>query len=83
MRKDAKIGFAIGGVLLAVLTVYATVVTKHPKKTISTVSLVNPVPADVPTPTPMIASGSGTGTTQPPVTTPPTISLRRHIPMPR
>ena len=29
MRKDAKIGFAIGGVLLAVLTVYAIVVPKH------------------------------------------------------
>jgi nucleoid-associated protein YgaU len=29
MRKDAKIGFAIGGVLLAVLTVYVLVVPKH------------------------------------------------------
>jgi nucleoid-associated protein YgaU len=29
MRKDAKIGFAIGGVLLAVLTVYVLVVPRH------------------------------------------------------
>jgi nucleoid-associated protein YgaU len=29
MRKDAKIGFAIGGVLLAVLTVYVIVVPRH------------------------------------------------------
>jgi nucleoid-associated protein YgaU len=41
MRTDAKIGFAIGGVLLAVLTVYAIVVPKH-KKTAGTVSLVTP-----------------------------------------
>ena len=44
MRKDAKIGFAIGAVLLAVLTVYAIVVPKHSKKTGNTVSLVNPPP---------------------------------------
>ena len=31
MRKDAKIGFAIGGVLLAVLTVYVLVVPSHKK----------------------------------------------------
>lgn len=30
MRKDAKIGFAVGGVLLAVLTVYTVVVPRHP-----------------------------------------------------
>lgn len=43
MRKDAKIGFAIGVVLLAVLTVYAIVVPKRNKKTGNTVSLVTPV----------------------------------------
>jgi nucleoid-associated protein YgaU len=48
MRKDAKIGFAIGGVLLAVLTVYAIVVPKH-NRTIQSaggVTLVTP-PATV------------------------------------
>jgi nucleoid-associated protein YgaU len=40
MRTDAKIGFAIVGVLLAVLTVYAIVVPKHKKTTVNTVSLV-------------------------------------------
>src|SRR5437764_13065463 len=44
MRKDAKIGFAIGGVLLAVLTVYAIVVPRH-NRTINSaggVTLVTP-----------------------------------------
>ncbi len=61
MRKDAKIGFAIGGVLLAVLTVYAIVVPKH-KKTNSTVAVITPPPADLSPATPgptMIASGVG------------------------
>ena len=42
MRTDAKIGFAIGGVLLAVLTVYAIVVPKHRKTTPNVVTLVTP-----------------------------------------
>ena len=33
MRTDAKIGFAIGGVLLLVLVIYAIAVPKHPKQT--------------------------------------------------
>jgi nucleoid-associated protein YgaU len=68
MRTDAKIGFAIGGVLLAVLTVYAIVVPKHSKKTANTVSLVTPVPATPSTsdtsttsnPPPIAAADSGT-----------------------
>jgi nucleoid-associated protein YgaU len=40
MRKDAKIGFAIGGVLLAVLTVYVLVVPSHKRaRTINGVTL--------------------------------------------
>jgi nucleoid-associated protein YgaU len=43
MRKDAKIGFAIGGVLLAVLTVYVLVVPSHKKSpTRESVTLVVP-----------------------------------------
>jgi nucleoid-associated protein YgaU len=43
MRKDAKIGFAIGGVLLAVLTVYVLVVPSHKKSpTRDSVTLVVP-----------------------------------------
>jgi nucleoid-associated protein YgaU len=44
MRKDAKIGFAIGGVLLAVLTVYAIVVPRHnrPANSINGVTLATP-----------------------------------------
>jgi nucleoid-associated protein YgaU len=86
MRTDAKIGFAIGGVLLAVLTVYAIVVPKHSKKTTGTVSLVTPVPANPSTtdtwttssPPPIAAADSGTtpGTAitlpKDPATTPPT-----------
>jgi len=45
MRTDAKIGFAIGGVLLAVLTVYAIVVPRHNKRSANTVSLVVTPPA--------------------------------------
>ena len=59
MRTDAKIGFAIGGVLLAVLTVYAIVVPKHKKTTPNTVTLVTPPqPADIaPVTPPMSAVG--------------------------
>jgi nucleoid-associated protein YgaU len=39
MRKDAKIGFAIGGVLLAVLTVYVLIVPSHKNPTHNTVTL--------------------------------------------
>jgi len=42
MRKDAKVGFAIGGVLLAVLTVYAIVVPKHNNAKPAGVTLVTP-----------------------------------------
>lgn len=67
MRTDAKIGFAIGGVLLAVLTVYAIVVPKHPKKTAGTVALVTaptpPTGAD--TPAPLIGTSETSGQTQP------------------
>jgi nucleoid-associated protein YgaU len=71
MRTDAKIGFAIGGVLLAVLTVYAIVVPKH-KNTKGTVAVVTtpstPTGADTPvtTPTPLIGTPEGSGQTQPP-----------------
>jgi nucleoid-associated protein YgaU len=63
MRTDAKIGFAIGGVLLAVLTVYAIVVPKHKKSTPNTVTLVTPVPSSpqtvdgTPLTPPMTAAG--------------------------
>ena len=42
MRKDAKIGFAIGGVLLAVLTIYAIVVPKKTSSKPTGVTLVIP-----------------------------------------
>lgn len=42
MRKDAKIGFAVGGVLLAVLTVYAFVVPKKKTLAPNAVSLTTP-----------------------------------------
>lgn len=42
MRKDAKIGFAIGGVLLAVLAVYVLVVPKHNAVSPKGVTLVTP-----------------------------------------
>jgi nucleoid-associated protein YgaU len=62
MRTDAKIGFAIGGVLLAVLTVYAIVVPKHKKTNNSTVNLVtapgssSSTSTDTPSATPPIAA---------------------------
>jgi nucleoid-associated protein YgaU len=68
MRTDAKIGFAIGGVLLAVLTVYAIVVPKH-KKAANTVALVKndtPTGADTPAPTPLLG-GDGSSSGQQPV----------------
>jgi nucleoid-associated protein YgaU len=69
MRTDAKIGFAIGGVLLAVLTVYAIVVPKHTAKKPGTVALVNTTPTGSDTPAPPSLAGTDTGTTaQPPVT---------------
>jgi nucleoid-associated protein YgaU len=64
MRKDAKIGFAIGGVLLAVLTVYAVVVGPRHKKTSSTVSLVKPADTTAQPPA-MTASIDGSGASQP------------------
>jgi nucleoid-associated protein YgaU len=68
MRKDAKIGFAIGAVLLAVLAVYSMVVPKHGKKSPNTVIISPPQAA---------ASSTDTGSSPPPVTpvvdpTPPT-----------
>jgi len=39
MRKDAKIGFAIGGVLLAVLTIYVLVVPSHKNSSRNAVTL--------------------------------------------
>jgi nucleoid-associated protein YgaU len=74
MRKDAKIGFAIGGVLLVVLTVYAIVVPKH-KKSNTTVSIVNTPSTDTPSTPPLLSGGNSTGnsgsssssTTTPPV----------------
>jgi nucleoid-associated protein YgaU len=47
MRKDAKIGFAIGGVLLAVLTVYVIVVPRH-RNAISPNAVTLSTPADMP-----------------------------------
>jgi nucleoid-associated protein YgaU len=47
MRKDAKIGFAIGGVLLAVLTVYVIVVPRH-HNAISPNAVTLSIPADMP-----------------------------------
>src|SRR3984957_5637907 len=47
MRKDAKIGFAIGGVLLAVLTVYVIVVPRH-RNAISPNAVTLSIPADMP-----------------------------------
>jgi nucleoid-associated protein YgaU len=78
MRTDAKIGFAIGGVLLAVLTVYAIVVPRHSKKPANTtVSLVTPIPAPsvssdnssnpAPTPPSMGAADAGSAPVTPPV----------------
>jgi nucleoid-associated protein YgaU len=49
MRKDAKIGFAIGGVLLAVLTVYVVVVPQHKKSTQAVTLVVPPGATDTPT----------------------------------
>jgi nucleoid-associated protein YgaU len=82
MRTDAKIGFAIGGVLLAVLTVYAIVVPKHKKTTNTTVSLVQPPPMTttatdgvvapmptIPTP-PMTSADAAVTSTKDTVTTP-------------
>ncbi len=46
MRKDAKIGFAIGGVLLAVLTVYVIVVPRHHNLSPNAVTLT--MPTDMP-----------------------------------
>ena len=74
MRTDAKIGFAIGGVLLAVLTVYAIVVPKHKKTTPGTVTLVTPPAQSNPTssgnsvapPTPVVAENTAPVT--PPIT---------------
>jgi nucleoid-associated protein YgaU len=66
MRKDAKIGFAIGGVLLVVLTVYAIVVPKH-KKPVSTVSIVNAPSNETPATPPLMTGGNGTSA---PVTPP-------------
>ena len=75
MRTDAKIGFAIGAVLLAVLTVYAIVVPKHSKKTAGTVALVpapvQPTGADTPAPSSMSAASSDNNlATQPPAVNP-------------
>src|SRR3978361_2567235 len=62
MRKDAKIGFAIGGVLLAVLTVYVLVVPSHKRsRTINGVTLVVPPgaaggAADTPVSVPPVSS---------------------------
>jgi nucleoid-associated protein YgaU len=67
MRKDAKIGFAIGGVLLAVLTVYAIVVpSKHSKP--SGVTFVTP-------------SGTHTGDSASPGTTPATPDAQQPAPV--
>src|SRR6185503_18383449 len=48
MRKDVKLGFTIGGVLLAVLIVYVLVISSGPPQHRNDVSLVKPElsPAD-------------------------------------
>ncbi len=89
MRTDAKIGFAIGGVLLAVLAVYLIVVPKHSnKKTVALVpsvgtpanAVVRPTPV-VPTPASPITpidslSDSGPAAPVPPaVVTPPPVAF--------
>jgi LysM repeat protein len=65
MRTDAKIGFAIGGVLLAVLTVYAIVVPKHTTKKTGTVALVSPTPTGSDTPAPPSLAGTSDGSGAP------------------
>jgi nucleoid-associated protein YgaU len=60
MRKDAKIGFAIGGVLLAVLTVYVLVVPSHKRS-----RTINGVTLEVP-------PGTAGGTADTPTSVPPT-----------
>ncbi len=66
MRTDAKIGFAIVGVLLAVLTVYAIVVPKHSNTKKTGVALVQtpviPTGADTPAPAPLIGTGDSGAT---------------------
>jgi nucleoid-associated protein YgaU len=60
MRKDAKIGFAIGGVLLAVLTVYVLVVPSHKK---------SPAPGSVTLAVPPGGSTADSSVTIPPANT--------------
>jgi nucleoid-associated protein YgaU len=68
MRKDAKIGFAIGGVLLVVLFVYATVVSKH-KKPNTPISIVT-IPTNDSAATPPLLTGGNASAPSSPVTTP-------------
>src|SRR5271170_3568498 len=65
MRKDAKIGFAIGGVLLAVLTVYVIVVPRH-NNAISPNAVTLSVPADEPGGTSNTPADNSDATPKPP-----------------
>ena len=75
MRTDAKIGFAIVGVLLAVLAVYAVVIPKKGHQAAGPSSTIVKVPADpAPTPEPIVSvppvvvEGDPTHGTEPTVT---------------
>jgi nucleoid-associated protein YgaU len=91
MRTDAKIGFAIAGVLVAVVMVYFVVIPRHARLAKNgqpgsdgTVHLVTPVPPDVTVPPstpgpdatpPVVTPPPRSADTTPPVTTPATGAL--------
>jgi nucleoid-associated protein YgaU len=74
MRKDAKIGFAIGGVLLAVLTVYVLVVPSHRKSHGVVTLAVPPGTGDTSVSIPPVASTDTVNNADKPVDTKPAVA---------